>query len=188
MCLNITDKAELKVGGSIGMASVRLAKEFPSLRFIVQELPPDVLEDGKAYASSTDNQSVASRIQYQAHDFFEEQPVKGAPVYLLRMILHYWSFDESLKILRSLISSMIPGTSRIFVMDTVLPGPGQVTTVTERQLRVRDLAMMQLHSSHERSPEDWDAMFKAADPRLQLTNVVVPFGSELALMIVEFNE
>lgn len=170
------------------MASVRLAKEFPNLRFIVQELPSDVLADGKAYASSIENQSVVDRVQYQAHDFFQEQPVRGAPVYLLRMILHYWSFDESVRILKSLVSSMIPGSSRLLVMDTVLPDPGRVTTITERHLRVRDLAMMQLHGGHERRPDEWEAIFKFADSRLRLADVVIPFGSQLALMVVELDQ
>jgi hypothetical protein len=31
---------------------------------------------------------VVLTIEFQAHDFFQEQPVKGADVYFLRQILH----------------------------------------------------------------------------------------------------
>ncbi|KAH9844670.1 Hydroxyindole O-methyltransferase [Teratosphaeria destructans] len=172
------------VGGSVGMASITLAEAFPDLNFIVQELP-DGVRDGKEYIASVRKpESVTSRIQYQAHDFFQEQPIKGAEVYLLRMILHYWSLEHSVKTLRALIPALEAGKSRIIVMDTVLPAPGSISNVMERQLRVRDLAMMQLHGSHERNPEDWNAIFKAADERFEIKSMNMPFGSELAVIEV----
>nr|WNS47926.1 CapK [Capnodium sp. TTI-000886] len=169
------------VGGSVGLASVALAEAFPDLNFIVQELP-DVIPGGQEYLATVKNDTVKSRIQYKAQDFFQDQAETGADVYLLRMILHYWSFDDSVQIIKKLVPALKPGHSRILVMDTTMPRPGAVSTVTERQLRVRDLAMMQLHGSHERTPEDWNAIFKAADPRLQLKGIYMPFGSELSLM------
>lgn len=115
-------------------------------------------------------------------DFFEEQPVNGAEVYLVRMVLHYWSAEDCVRILKRLVLALTPGKSRIVVMDTVLPTPGKVSTLVERQLRVRDLAMMQLQGNHERSEEDWQAIFTAADPRLEMRGCSMPFGSEMSIM------
>lgn len=147
----------------------------------MQELP-DVVKQGKEYISSLNDQHIASRITYETHDFFDDQPVAGADVYLLRMILHYWSIEESVKILQKLASVLRPNYSRILVMDTVLPSPGSVTTVTERQLRTRDLAMMQIHSSGERNIEDWEAIYTKADPRFRVKSVHLPFGSQMSVM------
>lgn len=147
----------------------------------MQELP-DVVKQGKEYISNLKDESIASRIKYATHNFFDDQPIIGAEVYLLRMILHYWSIEESAKILRKLVSVLKPNRSRILVMDTVLPSPGSVTTVTERQLRTRDLAMLQIHNSGERNIEDWEAIYKEADPRLRVERVHLPFGSQMSVM------
>lgn len=147
----------------------------------MQELP-DVVKQGKEYISNLKDESIASRIKYATHNFFDDQPIIGAEVYLLRMILHYWSIEESTKILRKLVSVLKHNRSRILVMDTVLPSPGSVTTVTERQLRTRDLAMLQIHNSGERNIEDWEGIYKEADPRLRVKRVHLPFGSQMSVM------
>ena len=67
-------------------------------------------------------------------------------------------------------------------MDTVLPRPGSVPTLTEAALRVRDLSMMQVHNSKEREHEEWIELLREADPRLQLVGVTQPFGSSMSLL------
>lgn len=143
---------------------------------------PDVVAVGQKYLAGIDDESVESRVSYEVGDFFESQPIIGAEVYLIRMCLHYYSFEDGVKILKKVVDAMKPGKSRILVMDTVLPAPGRVSTAVERQLRVRDLAMMQLKGTHERNEEDWQAIFTAADPRLEMRSCDMPFGSEMALM------
>nr|WNS47941.1 FunK [Talaromyces coalescens] len=175
------------VGGSIGLASVALATAYPDLNFVVQELP-DVIKQGKEYISGIKDESITSRITYETHNFFDDQPIVGADVYLLRMILHYWSIEESVNILRKLVSVLKPNHSRILVMDTVLPSPDSVTTVTERQLRTRDLAMLQIHNSGERNVEDWEAIYKKADPRIRMKSVHLPFGSQMSVMELVLEE
>jgi 6-hydroxytryprostatin B O-methyltransferase len=67
-------------------------------------------------------------------------------------------------------------------MDTVLPMPGRISSVVERQLRVRDLAMLQLHGNHERTEEDWNAIFASTNPPLRVVETNLPFGSEMSIM------
>ena len=69
-------------------------------------------------------------------------------------------------------------------MDTVLPQPRSVPSVTEAALRVRDLAMMQVHNSKERELEEWVALLKGADERLGIKAVVQPFGSTMSVLEV----
>ena len=47
------------------------------------------------------------------HNFFTEQPVKGAEVYF-RWILHDWSDEYALRILQSLVPAMQNGCRIIF--------------------------------------------------------------------------
>lgn len=160
-----------------------LAKTFPHLDFVVQDLPANADSGRKAAAESLPAE-VVSRLTFQAHDFTQPQPVRGADVYLFRMILHDWPDDEAVKILRHIVAAMNKADSRLVIMDTVLPMPGSVPVSVERIVRVRDLTMMQAFNSKERDLDDWKGLLVAADSRLQLVNVVQPFGSDMSVLEV----
>ncbi|KAH7257939.1 putative O-methyltransferase [Fusarium tricinctum] len=168
------------VGGSVGHGSIALAQEFPQLSFIVQDLPSVVSGAEQQLASFADG-DLPGRIKFQGHSFFESQPVVGADVYLLRMILHDWAFEDSVKILRNLRPALT-SRSRILIMDTVLPNPGSIPASKERLLRVRDLTMMQVFNSLERGIEDWRVIFAEVDPGLVVESVSTPPGSNLSLI------
>ena len=127
---------------------------------------------------------IASRLTFEAHDFTNPQPVRGAEAYLLRMILHDWPDDEAAQILRNIITAMDETKSRILVMDTVLPMPGSLPVSIERIVRVRDLTMLQAFNSKERHLDDWKDLLALADPRLKLIHVVQPFGSAMSVLEV----
>lgn len=130
---------------------------------------------------------ISSRITFQGHDFTQTQPVQGADVYLLRMILHDWPDAEAITILQQIVASMNPVSSRLLIMDTVLPVPGSVPVSVERIVRVRDLSMMQAFNSKERDLEDWIVLLHAANERLSLVNVVQPFGSDMSVLEVKLS-
>ena len=160
-----------------------LAKSFPHLNFIVEDLAPNAEAGRKAAADSLPAQ-VLSRLTFQPHDFTQPQPVQGATVYLLRMILHDWPDEEAVKIIRPIVAAMKQAGSRLLIMDSVLPKPGSVPVSVERLVRVRDLTMMQAFNSKERDLDDWKSLLAAADPRLQLVNVVQPSASDMSVLQV----
>jgi hypothetical protein len=55
------------VGGSHGLVSIDIAKKFPNLSFVVQDLPK-VIEDVKAKMPV----ELKDRVTFMAHDFFTE--------------------------------------------------------------------------------------------------------------------
>lgn len=67
------------VGGSHGVVCNELAREFSSLRFVVQDRAEVVAE-----SASTVPEDVADRVAFMAHDFFTQQPVKKADAYFFR--------------------------------------------------------------------------------------------------------
>lgn len=171
------------VGGSTGGAAVALAEAFPRLRVVVQDLPANAESGRKMAAEGAWAPRVAERVEFQAHDFLQPQPVKGADVYLLRMILHDWPDEMAVKIVRNLVDAM-EGGSRLLIMDTVLPDPGSVPVSVERIVRVRDLTMLQAFNSKERDLEDWKHLLALVDPALELAHVVQPFGSAMSVLEV----
>lgn len=173
----------LQVGGSTGGAATALAKAFPHLSFVVQDLPANA-DSGRKAAVESLPADLASRLTFQGHDFTHPQPVQGADVYLLRMILHDWPDVEAAKILRSIVAAMDKTKSRLLIMDSVLPTPGSVPVSVERLVRVRDLTMLQAFNSKERDLDDWKETLAIANPRLQLGRVVQPFGSAMSVLEV----
>lgn len=130
-------------------------------RLILQDLPP-VLEE-------IPENALSKNVLKMSHDFFTEQPVKGkstiedfvrhifihlmfeaARCYFLHHILHDWSDEYCLKILKHLYQAMLPGYSKILIHELVLPNVG----AAEIQARF-DLVMMTLNGGMERSKSQW---------------------------------
>lgn len=118
------------VGGSFGHCSYAIAATAPDLSFIVQDLD-EVVQAAKTGRVKAQEEG---KIKFEAHDFFEPQPIKNADIYLLRLICHDHSDKYAAKILANIVSAMGP-TSRIIIMDGVLPPPGTLTRAEERKLR-----------------------------------------------------
>ena len=128
---------------------------------------------------------IASRISFQEHDFFKAQPVHGAEVYLLRMILHDWSDADAVAILRELVGAMSSG-SRLVIMDSVLPRVGSMPSAQERMLRARDMTMLEAFNSLERDEQDWKRLLATADQGLTLLSIQTPARSALSLLNVVY--
>ncbi|KAL2849106.1 O-methyltransferase-domain-containing protein [Aspergillus pseudodeflectus] len=169
------------VGGSTGHVSIALAREFPSLKFIVQDLP-EVIDNAPSHlASLSDSTALASRITYLAHSFLTPQPIRGAAVYFLRMILHDWPTDDAINILSHLVPAL-EKDSRIIVMDSLLPDPGSVPLAKERLFRAQDLTMLQNFNAGERALEDWRQMFARVEGGLAVRAIRQPVGSNMAFI------
>ncbi len=108
------------VGGSHGIISIELARKFPHLRFIVQDLDKPVIQGAERQRPA----DVADRVEYAVHDFFNKQPVYGADVYFLRAVLHNWSNKYAVKILQNLVPALKPG-AKIVLNETVVPKPDE---------------------------------------------------------------
>lgn len=119
----------IDVGGGLGHVSQALCEHNPLVKCIVEDTP-DVVEQGRKSLPS----SLQDRISFQAHDLFQEQPIKDADVYLLRLVLHDWSDKYSKMIIRSLIPALKPG-AKVVVSDRVIPGRNEVHYLVEREAR-----------------------------------------------------
>ena len=117
------------VGGSVGTATMNIARRFPNMKCIVQDLPEVI-----AGAKIPPDLQRENRLSFMPHDFFTEQPVKNADVYFLRWVLHDWSDKYAVKILQSLIPALKDG-ARILVSDLCLPPPCVLSPFRERPAR-----------------------------------------------------
>ena len=126
---NATQGVLIDVGGARGEVAIDIARYFPTIKCVVQDLP-EVIKDAKV----PDDLKANDRLRFMAHNFFQEQPVKEADIYFLRWILHDWSDKYALTILRNLIPALKRG-ARVVVSDLCLPSPCVLPPYRERGAR-----------------------------------------------------
>ncbi|PCH41150.1 S-adenosyl-L-methionine-dependent methyltransferase, partial [Wolfiporia cocos MD-104 SS10] len=110
------------VGGGAGGTSLDLARRFPNLHFVVEDLPSTIQQAQAVWTREYPEALQRGRVKLVPHDFFTEQPVKGAEVYFLRAILHDWPDDQCVTILSHLRAAMGP--------DSVILVAGLVVNTT----------------------------------------------------------
>ncbi|KAH8593604.1 O-methyltransferase-domain-containing protein [Bisporella sp. PMI_857] len=163
------------VGGSDGAVARAIANENPNISLIVQDLE-GVVEQGKASLPA----SLRDQVTFQAHNFFSPQPLK-ADVYILRHVLHDWPDKYCIQILQLLISSIKP-SSKILVNDAIMIQPTETSKEQYWMMSAMNLQMMTLLNAKERTLQDWKDLFTKADPRLRITSVTTPIGSQMSII------
>jgi 6-hydroxytryprostatin B O-methyltransferase len=120
-------------------------------------------------------------VSFQVHDFFTPEPVHGADIYFFKNILHDWSDPYAIKILRQVVQAM-KASSRILIVESVIPPPGAVPLSAARMMSVLDILMLTMHNARERTAEDWAALLKGADERLTIKAINQQPGSAFAVI------
>jgi len=115
---------------------------------------------------------VAERCEVVGGSFFERVP-EGGDAYLLKAILHDWEDDAAIAILRACRCAMRPGR-RLLVLERLIAPPNEMADA-----KFSDLNMMVSPGGRERTREEFDALFAAADFRLV---AVAPTGTRLSVI------
>jgi demethylsterigmatocystin 6-O-methyltransferase len=144
------------IGGGFGQHSVFFKEKFPTIpgRIVVQDLP----------STLTHLPAKPAGIEFQEHDFFTPQTIRGAKFYYLRHIMHDWPDAECIRILENIIPAMGPD-SLILIDDVVLP-----ETKVPWQVSMMVMSMMAALGGLERSKEDWEILLDKAG--LKIAHIV----------------
>ncbi|CAD6257300.1 unnamed protein product [Miscanthus lutarioriparius] len=139
------------VAGGVGGAAMAIAAAFPSLKCTVLDLPHVV---AKAPSGSIGN------VQFLVGDMFESIP--PANVVFLKWILHDWSDDKCIKILKN-CKQAIPSRDaggKIIIIDIVVGSESSDTKLLETQV-IYDLHLMKI-GGVERDEQEWKKIFLEA--------------------------
>ena len=117
------------VAGGHGPFSIALAKAFPHLEFVVQDLA-EVVRHGEAqlkgmddmdYEENNGEEEWKTRVSFMEQDMFTEQKVKGADVYFTKWVFTNWSDTYCINILKNLVPALKPGKSKVLLCEYLLP-------------------------------------------------------------------
>jgi hypothetical protein len=120
---------------------------------------PDVV----AHPAYVIEAGLEDRCEFVGGDFFTSVP-GGADVYVMKRIIHNWSDDRALRILRNCKQAMAEG-GRILTIDAVIP-PGN----ERHPAKDSDLLMMAMLGGRERTEDEFRSLYDRAG--LQLTAVI----------------
>ncbi|KAF5227963.1 hypothetical protein FANTH_14628 [Fusarium anthophilum] len=130
------------IGGCLGQDLTDLKHHYPHVpgQLILQDLPATINQVKKMHPT----------FYAMEHDFFTEQPVKGSRAYYMHSVLHDWPDDVCQIILGHITHAMKQGYSRLLIHEQVVP-----TTNASWETTARDIMMMTMFCSQERSESDW---------------------------------
>lgn len=143
------------VGGGYGSVTIPVLKAFPHLQGILFD-QPHVIEGAQAYVEAS---GLGDRIETVGGSFFEEVP-SGADCYLMKYIVHDWSDEKAVSILKTVRAAMHE-TSKVLLVEHVIPGENIPSGAT-----FLDITMMVMYGGRERSKIEYEMLLKQAGLRL----------------------
>lgn len=137
------------LGGGSGTLLAAVLAAHPRLRGILFDQPAVVAESGPILARA----GVADRTEVVGGDFFASVP--AADAYVMKSILHDWSDDDSIRILRTIRAAAAP-SARLLIVERVLGGRND-----DLEGKLMDLHMLVMPGGLERTVKEWRDLFAA---------------------------
>ena len=137
-----------------------------------------VLQDREPVIASVIANSEEQPFEAQAHDFFKPQPVKAARAYSLHSILHDWSDQDGVKILKNLVPALKKGYSKVLLNEIVVSEEKPTLAATSM-----DMMMLAHFAVRERTEADWRAILEKAG--LKVVNIYTYPGVAESLIEAE---
>jgi len=140
------------VGGGHGLLLRQLLAVAPQATGVLFDLP--------AVVEGADRGELGERLEVVGGDFFESVPA-GGDAYVLKHIIHDWSEEQCVRILRNIAAGMAPD-GRVLVAEIVMPD-----TPEPHAAKFMDVNMLAMtEGGCERTESEYAALFESAGLRL----------------------
>jgi hypothetical protein len=154
------------VGGGHGSLLAGILERTPSARGVLYDLPDVVAEASGVLAT------VSERCRVEGGSFFDSVPA-GADAYVLKSIVHDWTEEKALVILRHIRESIAPD-GRLLLIELVIPeGDGM------HPGKFIDLEMLLVAGGRERTEEEYRELLAKAGFALV---TVIPTASPMSVL------
>jgi hypothetical protein len=148
-------RTAVDLGGGTGALLTEILRANESARGILFDLPGVIPQARRSIAAA----DLSARCQVVEGDFFTAVPA-GHDAYLLSHVLHDWTDEKALAILRNCRNAIVKD-GRLLIIEAVLP-PGD----TPHHSKLIDLVMLTVTGGVERSAEEFASLLAAGDFRL----------------------
>ncbi|MEU7717506.1 methyltransferase [Streptomyces tibetensis] len=149
----------MDLGGGDGYQLEAILRQEPRLRGVLFDRPAVVAAVRAKGTFEGPNRELA------AGDFFEGVP-EGADTHLLCSVLHDWTDEQCVSILRSSRAALEPG-GRLMIVDMLVPDDG-----SWHPSKWSDIGMMVLTGGRERTVQEFEALLAEADFTLSAVRAV----------------
>jgi hypothetical protein len=154
------------IGGGLGHLVSAVLEHAPQARGVLFDLP-QVVDQARRTAHP--------RVSYVGGDFFKD-PIPSCDAYMIMTVLHDWSDDESIAILKN-IKANAPRGAKVLILEGVVQPDAR-----NHFLLDLDIEMLALTSGRERTENEWNAVISGAGMRLLR---VIPAGPWSSIMEAE---
>jgi hypothetical protein len=148
------------IGGGNGALLIGILKGNPSLQGIVFDQPPSAERAGKRIAEA----GLEARCKAVGGDFFREVP-HGAGAYLLKHIIHDWSDDDAIAILKTCHYAMDGTDAKLLLVEGVYPERIDQSPES-RGAAFNDVNMLVSTGGRQRSEAEFRSLYQRAGFRL----------------------
>jgi SAM-dependent methyltransferase len=160
-------KRIVDVGGGAGALLHAILSANPELRGVLYDRPATV-----ANATLLRSGAIANRCEVVGGDFFQSIP-EGADAYIASSIIHDWTDEDALKILRNCRRAISPG-GKLLLIEAVLKPPNQSDPG-----RTLDVTVMVILGGRERDEQEFRALLGDAGFSLRR---IVPTAGPLSIV------
>jgi SAM-dependent methyltransferase len=163
-----TFRHAVDIGGGHGALIAALLGANPHLRGTILDLEP-AADGARRLLADAD---LADRAGFVVGSFFDQAPA-GGDIYLLKSVLHNWSDEDAVRILRSCRRAIAP-EGRLLVIERLIPAGNEPS-----EAKLFDVNMLVVLGSQERTEGEYSALFRAAGFELAR---LVPTESDMTLI------
>lgn len=146
------------IAGGHGFLLAQILKATPNLSGILFDMPHVIAGAGEML----EREGVAARVEKVAGDFFASVP--SADAYIMKHIIHDWSDERSITILKNINASMKPG-GKVLIVEVVVPEGNE-----PHYSKLLDLEMLASPGGVERTKKEYDELLAQAG--LRLTRII----------------
>ena len=143
------------VGGGHGRLLSMILTAYPKMRGVLFDLP-HALEGGKRTIAEA---GLSHRCEIVSGDFFRSVPA-GADAYILSRVIHDWSDDKAVAILK-VVRRALPAKGRLLLFETMIRADNRLSYPL-----LSDLNMVIRTGGCERTEEEYRTLYKTAGFKL----------------------
>ncbi|HEV2636033.1 MAG TPA: methyltransferase [Actinocrinis sp.] len=163
----------LDLGGADGDFIATVLAQEPGLSATLVELPGPAARAREKFARA----GLAGRAEVVDGSFFDPPPTT-ADVVALSFVLHNWSDEDAVRILRRCAQALEPDGTVLLIesadQSAAAPDPGSTSG---------DLRMMAYFGGRERTYEQWRELVSAAGMRIESVSDALAYGARLLTVV-----